>query len=247
MKTLSFCLFTAAAISFSACKTSSVPDAAHNSRNSLDWQGIYIMSTTVDGKTEKTTVITLENDLTYRFQAAVAGESDKATDITGSFVWNKSGSEITLKGDGGNNVIYIVGENSLSEKGSNSVLTKLEKESITEKYWKLVELNGKPVVKDDNFGREAHLILKAENNKFNGSAGCNTFFGSYQLNEASLQIKFSQVASTRMACPDMETENQFINVLNTVDNYTISADGTKLSLNKARMAPLARFEVVYLK
>ena len=46
-----------------------------------------------------------------------------------------------------------------------------------------------------------------------------------------------------MACPDMSMENQFIEVLGRADNYSILGD--KLSLNKARMAPLARFEAVY--
>jgi len=36
-------------------------------------------------------------------------------------------------------------------------------------------------------------------------------------------------------------------VFDVVDNYTVSEDGKYLSLNRARMAPLARFEVVYLK
>ena len=44
-----------------------------------------------------------------------------------------------------------------------------------------------------------------------------------------------------MACPDMQIADQFNQVLGKVDNYAI-ADGV-LSLNKARMAPLARFRL----
>ena len=33
---------------------------------------------------------------------------------------------------------------------------------------------------------------------------------------------------------------------NPADNYTLSPDGMTLSLNKARMAPLARFEADYV-
>ncbi|MFN3640898.1 MAG: META domain-containing protein, partial [Flavobacterium sp.] len=64
----------------------------------------------------------------------------------------------------------------------------------------------------------------------------------YELKEDALRIKFSKVASTMMACDDMDTEQEFAKVLETVDNYSL-ADG-KLSLNKARMAPLARFEAI---
>lgn len=45
-----------------------------------------------------------------------------------------------------------------------------------------------------------------------------------------------------MACVDMATEQEFKKILEIVDNYTIN--DKKLSLNKARMAPLAIFEVV---
>ena len=48
-----------------------------------------------------------------------------------------------------------------------------------------------------------------------------------------------------MACPDMETERLFMQVLGEADNYF--ADENNLMLNKARMAPLARFEAVYFK
>ena len=48
-----------------------------------------------------------------------------------------------------------------------------------------------------------------------------------------------------MACPDMETETQFYKVLEMVDNYYHNND--TLILNKAKMAPLARFVAVYLR
>ncbi len=50
------------------------------------------------------------------------------------------------------------------------------------------------------------------------------------------------MASTLMACPDMELEREFMKVLYTADNYNF--DGKTIVLNKARMAPLARFEIM---
>jgi len=46
--------------------------------------------------------------------------------------------------------------------------------------------------------------------------------------------------STKMACENMEVENDLTKALMAADNY--SMDGDNLSLNKARMAPLARFK-----
>jgi hypothetical protein len=42
----------------------------------------------------------------------------------------------------------------------------------------------------------------------------------------------------------MDVEEAFHEVLRAVDNYSL--DGKRLTLNRARMAPLARFEAVYL-
>ena len=112
----------------------------------------------------------------------------------------------------------------------------------TGKYWKLVELNGRPVPPLD---REPHLILEAASGRVNGFGGCNAFGGSYQLDEPRSRIRFDQIVATMMACaPGMDVENAFHEVLRTADNYSL--DGDRLTLNRARMAPLARFEAVYL-
>ncbi|WP_140985222.1 META domain-containing protein [Asticcacaulis tiandongensis] len=110
-------------------------------------------------------------------------------------------------------------------------------------YWKLVELNGQPV---KALEREPHLILKAEGNRVSGFGGCNGFSGGYELNEETLRVRFVGVASTLMACAEgMEVEQGLHEALRTADNYSLN--GNNLSLNKARMTPLARFEAVYLK
>jgi len=56
-----------------------------------------------------------------------------------------------------------------------------------------------------------------------------------------LAIRFDQGISTLMACPD-GLEDEYVKVLSTVDNLSVSSD--RLTLNKARMAPLAVFELV---
>lgn len=112
---------------------------------------------------------------------------------------------------------------------------------LTEKYWRLTELNGQPIKTDAGNSKEPHIIFKEEEQRVTGSSGCNSFHGSYELKEGD-RITLSKMASTRMACPDMEIENQFLKVLETADNYNLSEK--TLVLNRARMAPLARFELV---
>ncbi|MCA6438755.1 MAG: META domain-containing protein [Sediminibacterium sp.] len=115
---------------------------------------------------------------------------------------------------------------------------------ITEKYWKLIQLNGKPITVSAK-GKEPHIILKKEGNKVNGSGGCNSFMGSYALKEGG-RIQFSQMASTLMACiHDDGTEAAFLKALSKADSYFIKGD--TLQLNRAKMSPLAVFKAVYLK
>ena len=102
----------------------------------------------------------------------------------------------------------------------------------------LVELYGKKV---KGSAQTHYLLLMSDKHQVSAKAGCNTMFGGYEL-QVPLQLRFKQLASTMMACEDMADEEALAKVLDTVDNYVIS--GNTLSLNKARMAPLARFELV---
>ena len=115
-------------------------------------------------------------------------------------------------------------------------------ENLVEKYWKLTELYGEPVNTTEG-GREAHIIFKKEENRITGNGGCNTFNGSFTLKSGN-RISFSKTMSTMMMCDKIDIESKMYQVLEAADNYTINGD--KLVLNKARMAPLARFEAVYL-
>lgn len=129
---------------------------------------------------------------------------------------------------------------------TSSTSSKKSDDGITEKYWKLIEIEGQPVVVDNRMRAEPHIILKKEDNRITGTSGCNTFNGTYEI-KAPNGISFSKMASTMMACLNMDIENKMLHVFEITDNYTLSSDGKYLSLNRARMAPLARFEVVYLK
>jgi len=115
--------------------------------------------------------------------------------------------------------------------------------ALVEKYWKLIELNGNPVVVNDSNAREAHIILKTADNRFNGNAGCNRMTGTYQTKKSG-GIAFSQTIATRMMCLNMDTETQFLKILETADSYAIQNDTLVLSKGKTL---LARFVVVYLK
>ncbi len=257
---LFICLMT---VSLVSCRTNtnnntktdtSVNAKSDNSNNSLDWEGIYTSVVPCADCEGIQTTIVLNNNKTYERRTRYIGKDDNEFVESGTFTWDDNGREITLSGDdkGNASTKFLVGENKITpldmdgnrmeaDVESKYVLAKVS--DIVEKYWKLIELNGEPVAAAENQAREPHFILKIENNRVTGSGGCNTFNGTYTIENLN-RIKFSQMATTMMACFDMEIESNFLKALEMADNYTVNGD--TLSLNRARMAPLARFVVVYL-
>jgi heat shock protein HslJ len=114
-------------------------------------------------------------------------------------------------------------------------------ETVTDRKWKLIELMGKPVADSVN-GKIPFIILRMTDSIYTANGGCNGLSGKFVLDEKTLRIQFKQGISTMMACPDMSVEDGLKNVLANTDNYTFN--DSILSLNKARMAPLARFKAV---
>lgn len=232
------------------------PDAVilnptHSARNSLDWAGAYRGVLPCADCQGIETVVILTKDGTYSTHSKYLGKGDKVFSEQGSFTWNEAGNTVTFAGR--EPARYFVGENRLtrlaldgsriiSALAEHYVLAKLT-DGVTEKYWKLVELKGTPV---PALEREPHLILKAADGRVNGFGGCNGFTGSYKIDETASRISFGQIASTMMACASgMQVEGAFHEVLRAADNYSLNGD--RLTLNRARMAPLARFEAVYLR
>ncbi|MDR3093937.1 MAG: META domain-containing protein [Bacteroidales bacterium] len=127
-----------------------------------------------------------------------------------------------------------------SAKQSSGVATIDDAQKVTDKKWQLIELHGTAFSASVNV---PYFVLRGGSQRIEGSGGCNTFTGEYEASGIG-RIKFSKIAATQKACLKMETEDELFKILGMVDNYTLSADGKTLSLNRARMAPLARFESV---
>ena len=103
--------------------------------------------------------------------------------------------------------------------------------------WYLTEVGGSPVSPMAG-DRQPHMLLDPEEKQATGFAGCNHFFGSYEL-DGSL-LTFGPMGTTRMACPDLETglETSVLEALATVRQWE-PADGELLLLDADEV--LARF------
>jgi heat shock protein HslJ len=137
-------------------------------------------------------------------------------------------------------MILLIGFSACRSKQSATTAT----DTLVEKRWQLVELFGEPVSYESNTSKTAYLIFKEEGNQVVGNSACNNFHGAYQLGEGN-RLSFSQMISTKMLCiNNMDIETKLNQVFETTDSYYLKGD--TLILNRARMAPLARFEVVYM-
>jgi heat shock protein HslJ len=104
--------------------------------------------------------------------------------------------------------------------------------------WKLTGLGDNPVSAPSP-QREAYFLLDPANHRVSGSGGCNRLAGSYELNGD--QLKFGQMAGTRMACPEgMDTEQSFLKSLGLVTSWKITGQG--LELFDADGKELAKFK-----
>ena len=90
---------------------------------------------------------------------------------------------------------------------------------------------------------EPFLTLRT-NGAAEGNGGCNRCRANF-FSEASNELTFSPLMRTRMSCPAIETESDFIRVLGQSHTYRISGD--TLRLFNAANVPLARLEAVYLR
>ena len=109
--------------------------------------------------------------------------------------------------------------------------------------WVLRTLNSQPVAVPGN--GEAYLLLRTNEQQAEGNGGCNRFRGSFEQ-PADGQLKFGPLLSTKMACPDLQTESGFMSALQAARTYQISGDTLRL-FGEATAQPSAVFHAVYLR
>jgi len=220
---------------------------SHTSQNSLDWQGSYFGITPCASCPGIETELTLTSDQNYVLTRKYIDNEGTDT-VKGKFSWD--GNLIKLEGikDGDGPSMYKVEEGKIRQldlkgkeiKGQlaqNYVLTKNGNLSVEDKRWKLIELYGKPIT---GSAETHYIIFHSEDGRVEAKANCNVILNNYKIKN-QYQLKITPGISTLMACPD-NLEQELLKALVQADNLSISE--TNLSLNKARMAPLARFELV---
>lgn len=102
--------------------------------------------------------------------------------------------------------------------------------------WELRELDGAAAPLGAG-GKRATLRFDADSPRFSGFSGCNSYFGTYTLDGASL--RFGDIGMTKMACDEgMPLEQQLGAALQATRRFELTGDSLTLS-GDAR--PVAKF------
>lgn len=125
-------------------------------------------------------------------------------------------------------------DSSLDLKNDNGVIVmKLRKRQLSflNGAWKVDTIKGVKVPSSAN----VKIVIDVDDCKVHGNAGCNLLNGEITVNlDKSDGIEFKNLATTRMACPDMATEQQFLLALEMVDTATMGANENEAVMKDAQ-------------
>lgn len=232
-------------------KTAAVIDQ-HSSAIALDWAGTYKGVLPCADCEGIETVLELKADKSYNLSTTYLGKDATAFQQQGQFQWDSAGSVIQLLQQKDGPAHYKVMENQLLQLDSSGQIIsgnlaeqyKLNKQAAVTEYkltgvrWKLTELMGQAIaVTEPDL---TPYLEFGEDNRVSGFAGCNQFTGAYEVR--GLSLSFKPMATTQKACLNASVEDQFLQSIQGIDNYTVNESG--LALYKARTAALVRFTAV---
>lgn len=84
--------------------------------------------------------------------------------------------------------------------------------------WNVETIDGTEIVIDTNVAKQPFLGFDG-NGRMYGCAGCNNIIYNIDTPEDPTVIDFSSVGTTMMMCPDMETEQKFLDALKNVVKF----------------------------
>ncbi len=95
--------------------------------------------------------------------------------------------------------------------------------TLSDNSFTITELNGSTLQKVD-----VTPTISFTGKRVNATVGCNQIFADYSV-EKDGKISFTTGGMTRMMCPDVMRENEFVEAFNNVASYKISAGGSEVS------------------
>lgn len=125
---------------------------------------------------------------------------------------------------------------SLRDSSSNTVVSLIKRfypitsEELQGK-WDIVSVFGQPI--PETVENVPFIIFDTKEKMIGGNVGCNLLRGRFEINDdGRLTISIPRVATTRMACPDLETENNIVSALSGAKTFG-RLDNTRIALYSA--------------
>lgn len=217
-----------------------------NSMTSLDWTGTYDGVLPCADCEGIKTIISINQDNTYVAKDIYVGKPDSLFESNGTFKWDEKGQKIIFSDK--NRTSYFVGENTLThlDKDGNKIsgdlaeryILKKVNDELVGKKWHLVSFKGEEIQLKEAKAEHPYIEF-ADDFTISGYTGCNNLRGGYTLDDAQ-KIGFSQLISTKKFCPEMETENEFLNVMGKASYYEFKEHA--LVMHDENHSPLATFK-----
>ena len=113
--------------------------------------------------------------------------------------------------------------------------------------WTIVSVDGEKI----DIAEMPYIGFDMAGKRVYGNSGCNRMSGELDIDTVASAIKLNKVASTRMMCPDMDTETKVLGALANVTGYKGTEEGVALtdaegkdilSLVKREAAPSVSFD-----
>ncbi len=228
---LKLLLLLSLAILLLGCGEKSKKENLTSSRNLYDWSGFY-QGVLIEADQQETYVdIEIKKDSTFIKREKKLKTEDKLMTINGTFTWTEDGNNIVLKSDfEAYDSILLVDKDKLVFKRkldkeispqdmSNYILTKIPG-ILLEREWKVTKLSDSVVnIIPQGDNNHINIYFDSDENKAYGFGGSNFYRTSYYL--VGNEVSFTPVMSTKMAGPNIKTENKFFSSLKQVKRYEI--------------------------
>lgn len=114
--------------------------------------------------------------------------------------------------------------------------------SFFDTNWILTELNGESVSENESNQSIPTILFIESEKRFNGRGGCNQYNGGFEYDRESGEVGLSQIAATKMACPDMVLEDRYFSMLDEVEQLEQSSQ--RLQFFNSSGEIIAQFEVI---
>lgn len=101
---------------------------------------------------------------------------------------------------------------------------------IEDTKWVLDSYGDRDNPQDVIEGTEVTVTFNSEDSRVTGSAGCNSYFGGYEIDDG---LNIGMIANTEMYCGEpegrMDQETEYLKILQAAESYTV--EGSTLTID----------------